>query len=118
VKGFPYHVVYLTTGEAIRVLAFAHYRPRPGGQWLVKRTGFRRSDPRTVESSRSALESMACLYLKRIVLMGARQRSVSANVLSLRELWARQEARPQRQNAALSDRRQHPGTGPGRSHGV
>lgn len=30
VKGFPFHVVYLTTGEVIRVLAFAHYRRRPG----------------------------------------------------------------------------------------
>lgn len=30
VKGFPYHVVYLDTAEAIRVLAFAHYRRRPG----------------------------------------------------------------------------------------
>lgn len=30
VKGFPYHVVYLLTAEAIRVLALAHYRRRPG----------------------------------------------------------------------------------------
>lgn len=30
VKGFPYHVVYLTTTDSIRVLAFAHYRRRPG----------------------------------------------------------------------------------------
>jgi plasmid stabilization system protein ParE len=30
VKGFPYHVVYLTTADLIRVLAFAHYRRRPG----------------------------------------------------------------------------------------
>lgn len=33
VKGFPYHVVYLHTSESIRVLAFAHYRRRPG-YWL------------------------------------------------------------------------------------
>jgi len=33
VSGFPYHVVYLTTSDAIRVLAFAHYRRRPG-YWL------------------------------------------------------------------------------------
>ena len=30
VKGFPYHVVYLVTPEAIHILAFAHYRRRPG----------------------------------------------------------------------------------------
>jgi plasmid stabilization system protein ParE len=30
VKGFPYHVVYLITPEAIRVLALAHRRRRPG----------------------------------------------------------------------------------------
>ena len=30
VKGFPYHVVYLTTADSIRILAFAHYRRRPG----------------------------------------------------------------------------------------
>ena len=33
VKGFPYHVVYLSTPNAIRVLAVAHYRRRPG-YWL------------------------------------------------------------------------------------
>lgn len=33
VKRFPYHVVYLTTTEAVRVLAFAHVRRRPG-YWL------------------------------------------------------------------------------------
>jgi plasmid stabilization system protein ParE len=30
VKGFPYHIVYLTTADSIRILAFAHYRRRPG----------------------------------------------------------------------------------------
>lgn len=35
VKGFPYHVVYLTTTEAVRVLAFAHVRRRPG-YWLSR----------------------------------------------------------------------------------
>lgn len=30
VKRFPYFVVYLDTAEAIRVLAFAHDRRRPG----------------------------------------------------------------------------------------
>lgn len=30
VKGFPYHIVYLTMGDTIRVLAFAHYRRKPG----------------------------------------------------------------------------------------
>ena len=29
VKRFPYHIVYLETPEAIRVLAFAHNRRRP-----------------------------------------------------------------------------------------
>jgi plasmid stabilization system protein ParE len=33
VKGFPYHVVYLSTAKEIRVLAIAHYRRRPG-YWL------------------------------------------------------------------------------------
>lgn len=33
VKRFPYHVVYLETGNEIRVLAIAHYRRRPG-YWL------------------------------------------------------------------------------------
>jgi len=33
VKGFPYHVVYLSTAKQIRVLAIAHYRRRPG-YWL------------------------------------------------------------------------------------
>ena len=33
VKSFPYHVVYLVEDGAIRVLAFAHYRRRPG-YWL------------------------------------------------------------------------------------
>lgn len=27
---FPYHIVYLETAEAIRILAFAHDRRRPG----------------------------------------------------------------------------------------
>ncbi len=30
VRRFPYHVVYLETDSAIRVLAFAHDRRRPG----------------------------------------------------------------------------------------
>ena len=30
VKDFPYHVVYLATPSAIRILAFAHDRRRPG----------------------------------------------------------------------------------------
>lgn len=33
VKDFPYQVVYLSTADAIRVLAIAHYRRRPG-YWL------------------------------------------------------------------------------------
>jgi hypothetical protein len=35
VKGFPFQIVYLTTTEAVRVLACAHYRRRPG-YWLVR----------------------------------------------------------------------------------
>jgi toxin ParE1/3/4 len=35
VQGFPYHVVYLETADAIRVLAFAHTRRRPG-YWLPR----------------------------------------------------------------------------------
>jgi plasmid stabilization system protein ParE len=35
VQGFPYHVVYLDTASAIRVLAFAHTRRRPG-YWLPR----------------------------------------------------------------------------------
>lgn len=35
VKGFPYHVVYLVTPEAIHILAFAHYRRRPG-YWVSR----------------------------------------------------------------------------------
>jgi toxin ParE1/3/4 len=35
VKGFPYHVIYLETLDAIRVLAFAHTRRRPG-YWLSR----------------------------------------------------------------------------------
>ena len=34
-KKFPYHVVYLETDDAIRVLAFAHDRRRPG-YWLSR----------------------------------------------------------------------------------
>lgn len=30
VKGFPYHLVYLETSDAIHLLAFAHDRRRPG----------------------------------------------------------------------------------------
>jgi hypothetical protein len=30
VKRFPYHVIYLETPEAIRVLAISHDRRRPG----------------------------------------------------------------------------------------
>lgn len=33
IKGFPFHFVYLPTGDEIRVLAIAHYRRRPG-YWL------------------------------------------------------------------------------------
>jgi hypothetical protein len=33
VKDFPFQVVYLSTADAIRVLAIAHYRRRPGF-WL------------------------------------------------------------------------------------
>ena len=33
VRGFPYHVVYLDSGNRIRILAIAHYRQRPG-YWL------------------------------------------------------------------------------------
>lgn len=33
VRGFPYHVVYVETPTASRVLAIAHYRRRPG-YWL------------------------------------------------------------------------------------
>ncbi|MFL6199120.1 MAG: type II toxin-antitoxin system RelE/ParE family toxin [Thermoanaerobaculia bacterium] len=40
VQGFPYRVVYLETPEAIRVVAFAHIRRRPG-YWLP-RLRFRR----------------------------------------------------------------------------
>ena len=40
VEGFPYRVIYLDTPEAIRVLAFAHIRRRPG-YWLP-RLRFRR----------------------------------------------------------------------------
>ena len=40
VEGFPYRVVYLDTPEAIRILAFAHIRRRPG-YWLP-RLRFRR----------------------------------------------------------------------------
>jgi len=35
VKRFPYHVVYLETAEAIRILAVAHDRRRPG-YWLSR----------------------------------------------------------------------------------
>ncbi len=35
VRGFPYHVVYLETASAIRILAFAHTRRRPG-YWLSR----------------------------------------------------------------------------------
>jgi len=35
VRRFPFHVVYLETSEAIRVLAFAHDRRRPG-YWLSR----------------------------------------------------------------------------------
>jgi len=35
VKGFPYHAVYLIGDHTIRVLAFAHYRRRPG-YWFGK----------------------------------------------------------------------------------
>jgi plasmid stabilization system protein ParE len=30
IRRFPYHVVYMRTGESIRILAFAHDRRRPG----------------------------------------------------------------------------------------
>jgi Plasmid stabilisation system protein. len=29
IKGFPYHVIYLETAEAIHILAFAHDKRRP-----------------------------------------------------------------------------------------
>ena len=35
VKRFPYHVVYLDTGDAIRILAIAHDRRKPG-YWLSR----------------------------------------------------------------------------------
>jgi len=35
VEGFPYRVIYLETADAIRVLAFAHNRRRPG-YWLPR----------------------------------------------------------------------------------
>ena len=37
VKWFPYHVVYLLTPVAIRILAFAHHRRRPG-YWISRHT--------------------------------------------------------------------------------
>ena len=38
VKGFPYHLVYLETAEAIQILAIAHDRRSPG-YWLSRRNG-------------------------------------------------------------------------------
>ncbi|MGH9315589.1 MAG: type II toxin-antitoxin system RelE/ParE family toxin [Thermoanaerobaculia bacterium] len=35
VEGFPYHVIYLETAEAIHILAFAHDKRRPG-YWLPR----------------------------------------------------------------------------------
>ena len=35
VAKFPYHIVYIETPVEIRVLAFAHYRRRPG-YWLPR----------------------------------------------------------------------------------
>jgi hypothetical protein len=35
VRRFPFHVVYLETSDAIRILAFAHDRRRPG-YWLSR----------------------------------------------------------------------------------
>lgn len=35
VKRFPYYVVYFETAEAIRILAIAHHRRRPG-YWLAR----------------------------------------------------------------------------------
>jgi len=35
VKRFPYHVVYFETAEAIRILAIAHHRRKPG-YWLAR----------------------------------------------------------------------------------
>lgn len=40
VQRFPYHIVYLETTDAIRVLAFAHDRRRPG-YWLARSERFR-----------------------------------------------------------------------------
>jgi plasmid stabilization system protein ParE len=37
VKHFPYHIVYLDTSDAIRVLAVAHNRRRPG-YWLGRQS--------------------------------------------------------------------------------
>ena len=39
-KRFPYHIVYLVTPEAIRVLAFAHHRRRPF-YWLPRTSALR-----------------------------------------------------------------------------
>lgn len=38
VKGFPFHVVYFTAADTVRVLAFAHYRRRPG-YWIERHSG-------------------------------------------------------------------------------
>ncbi len=35
IKGFPYHVIYLETADAIHVLAIAHDKRRPG-YWLLR----------------------------------------------------------------------------------
>ena len=49
---------------------------------------------------------MAYVYLERIVFT-ERVSAPSGNVLTPGELWAREDARFERQNAALSDRQQH-----------
>ena len=38
IKGFPYHVVYLETAEAIHILAVAHDKRRPA-YWLHRADG-------------------------------------------------------------------------------
>jgi hypothetical protein len=35
IKGFPYHLIYLETAEAIHILAFAHDKRRPA-YWLPR----------------------------------------------------------------------------------
>lgn len=39
IKGFPYHVIYLETADAIHILAFAHDKQRPA-YWLPRGESF------------------------------------------------------------------------------